>query len=255
MGYDMKEAILNNLQELLKEGEAVLKTKYVTSMGITCVNHGNFTAWRSKVLTLIDGYNLKCEPIKQCILDCQYAYPSNVTSIQQYINAIKDSINSGSISIVQKKEFANVALLETIFDRFHKVARQLRSRYSGRLTLEINDEYDVQDLLHALLVLAFDDVRREEWTPSYAGGAVRADFLLKDCQTVIEVKKTRPSMTAKTLGDELIIDREKYKAHPDCKQLYCFVYDPEGRLGNPVGIKRDLEKDNEGYIKVFIKPE
>ena len=166
-----------------------------------------------------------------------------------------DSINRGTISIVQKIEFDGLTILENIFDRFHRIARQLRSRHASRATLEIDDEYDVQDLLHALLLLHFDDVRTEEWTPSYAGSAARTDFLLKDYQTVIEVKKTRPTMTAKTLGEELIVDREKYKAHPDCKQLYCFVYDPEGKLGNPVGIKRDLEKDNEGYIKVFIKPE
>jgi hypothetical protein len=72
---------------------------------------------------------------------------------------------------------------------------------------------------------------------------------------VIEVKKTRETMTAKALGEELLIDREKYRVHPDCKQIYCFVYDPEGMLGNPVGIKHDLEEGHENYIKVFIRPE
>lgn len=80
------------------------------------------------------------------------------------------------------------------------------------------------------------------------------DFLLKDFGIVIEVKKTRESMTAKDLGEQLIIDREKYKTHPDCRKIYCFVYDPQGYLGNPIGIKRDLEKGNEDYIKVFIRP-
>ncbi|WP_372158665.1 hypothetical protein ACCP96_22170 [Xanthomonas campestris pv. fici] len=26
------------------------------------------------------------------------------------------------------------------------------------------------------------------------------------------------------------------------QQLVCFIYDPEGRIGNPVGLERDLEK-------------
>ena len=81
------------------------------------------------------------------------------------------------------------------------------------------------------------------------------DFLLKDEGIIIEVKKTRDSMTSKKLGEELIIDREKYKTHPDCRKMYCFVYDPEGLLGNPSGIKKDLEKGDEGFIKVFIRPE
>ena len=103
--------------------------------------------------------------------------------------------------------------------------------------------------------LHFDDVRAEEWTPSYAGSSVRVDFLLKDYQTFIEVKKTRPTMTERELGEQLIVDCEKYKSHQDCKTLYCFVYDPEGYLGNPIGIKNDLEKAHEGFIKVFIIPE
>ena len=56
---------------------------------------------------------------------------------------------------------------------------------------EIKDEYDVQDLLNALLRLNFDDVRPEEYTPSYAGSSTRVDFLLKKEKIVIEVKKTR----------------------------------------------------------------
>lgn len=75
--------------------------------------------------------------------------------------------------------------------RFHEVAKQLRIRHANRNTVEVQDEYDVQDLTHALLRIFFDDVRDEEWTPSYAGGASRMDFLLPDEQTVLEVKKTR----------------------------------------------------------------
>ena len=45
-------------------------------------------------------------------------------------------------------------------------------------------------LLHALLLLYFDDIRAEEWTPSYAGKSARMDFLLKNEGVVIEVKKT-----------------------------------------------------------------
>jgi REase_DpnII-MboI len=52
----------------------------------------------------------------------------------------------------------------------------------------MKDEYDVQDSLHALLKLHFDDVRREEWTPSYAGSQSRMDFLLKREKIVVETK-------------------------------------------------------------------
>jgi hypothetical protein len=45
-----------------------------------------------------------------------------------------------------------------ICNNFHKVVKQLRSRHDKRPTLEVNDEYDVQDLLHSLLHLHFVDI-------------------------------------------------------------------------------------------------
>lgn len=143
--------------------------------------------------------------------------------------------------------------LERIFTRFREVAIQLTRRHDKRPTIIIENEYDVQDLLHALLKLFFDDVRPEEWTPSYAGGAVRTDFLIPEIKTIIEVKKTRDSMNDKKVGEELIIDIEKYQNHPDCDKIYCFVYDPDRILNNPAAIKKDLEKKHEGLVKVFIE--
>lgn len=67
------------------------------------------------------------------------------------------------------KSLTSIQSLERLIKRFHIVALQLGHRYDNRETLIIQDEYDVQDLLHALLKTVFDDVRREEVTPSYAG--------------------------------------------------------------------------------------
>jgi len=148
-----------------------------------------------------------------------------------------------------------LSLLERLCLRFHAAARTLQDRHDGRTTLEVNDEYDVQDLLHAFLRLHFDDIRPEEWTPSYAGRSSRVDFLLKAERIVVEAKKTRASMKAGELGEQLIIDRARYEQHPDCDTLVCFVYDPEGRIGNPAGIERDLENHTGGIkVRVIIAP-
>lgn len=146
-------------------------------------------------------------------------------------------------------------LVEKICSRFHLVAKQMRTRHADRGTLYVNDEYDVQDLLHSLLHIYFEDIRPEEWTPSYAGSSSRVDFLLKDEKIVIEVKKTRQTLKAKDVGEELIVDSQRYRAHPDCKKLLCFVYDPEGWISNPRGLENDLNKKEEDFeIKVLIVP-
>jgi len=143
-------------------------------------------------------------------------------------------------------------LLDSLIDRFHLVAKQLRERHDDRDTLDIADEYDTQDMLHALLKVYYDDIRPEEWNPSYAGGSSRSDFLLKEQKIIIEVKKTRSGLKSKQVGEQLIIDIARYKTHPDCKTLYCFVYDPEGYISNPRGIENDLNK-TDGDLKVKVK--
>jgi len=163
--------------------------------------------------------------------------------------SIKGQISVGS---EDKKRFDGI---EIIANRFHVVVMQLRQRHGNRNTLDVNDEYDVQDLFHSLLCLYFNDIRSEEWVPSYAGSASRSDFLLPEIYAVIEIKKTRPSMTTKELGDQLLIDIAKYKKHPQCGRLICFVYDPEGRVANPRGIETDLSDcDKDIDVRTIIVP-
>jgi hypothetical protein len=151
----------------------------------------------------------------------------------------------------KKLEFAgslvdSVRTVATIGQRFLDVSRQLEHRHGGRSTIKITDEYDSQDLLHGLLRVFFDDIRREEWNPTYAGGASRMDFLIPRYKLAIELKLSRASMTAKQLGEELIVDITKYRSHPDVRHLVCLVFDQIGQLQNPRGIERDLSIPKEG---------
>lgn len=131
-------------------------------------------------------------------------------------------------------------LLLALCTRFHLFAEQLKLRHGSRQTIDVADEYDVQDLLHALLKLHFDDVRPEEVTPSVAGKSGRMDFLLKGEHVVVEVKMTRKGLDQKKVGDELIVDMRRYQAHPDVRTLICLVYDPGGYCTSPNALERDL---------------
>ncbi len=133
-----------------------------------------------------------------------------------------------------------IALLHTLCRRFPLFARELAQRHGGRPGFEINDEYDVQDAIHALLRLHFDDVRPEENVPSYGGSRTRLDFLLKREKTIIETKMTRAGLTQRKLVEELTSDKAHYRRHPDCEVLVCFVYDPAGRVDNPAALETDL---------------
>ncbi len=146
-------------------------------------------------------------------------------------------------------------MLERLCSRFHLVAERLRSRHADRETLHVEDEHDVQDLLHALLNLEHDDVQLEEWTPSYTGGGPRTDFLLKLERIVVQAKMSRSDFGAKELEEQLAVDMQRYRQHPACGTLVTFIYDPEGRIGNPRGIENDFSGDKDGpAVRVIIAP-
>lgn len=147
-------------------------------------------------------------------------------------------------------------LLEVIVRGLRRAMHPLTHRRKGVQPLSFGNEYDVQDLLHALLRPWISDIRPEEFTPSYAGSSTRMDFLLPAHRLVVETKIVRDRAHAKRLGDELIVDIEHYRRHPSCRGLWCVVYDPDNLITNAQGLK-DLEgsrssNDGEVTVSVFV---
>ena len=57
--------------------------------------------------------------------------------------------------------------------------------------------------------------------------------------------------------DELIVDIDHYRKHPDCDTLRCVVYDPDHLIRNAEGLKNDLEgnrssKDGTVMVKALV---
>jgi hypothetical protein len=82
------------------------------------------------------------------------------------------------------------------------------------------------------------------------------DFLLKREQVVVEVKMTRKGLDQKELIIQLTEDKERYRSHPDCKALVCFIYDPTGVCDNPAALESDLSVTDGGYrVSVVVAPQ
>jgi hypothetical protein len=144
---------------------------------------------------------------------------------------------------------------KNLCQRFHAVARQLRLRGEYRPTISVEDEIDVQDLIHALLRQHFEDIGTDEWTPGYGDGASRTTFLINHDRLAIVVKKTRTGLTRKDLTEQVRADAERYRARGRCTQLLCFIYDPEGRIGNPRGLENELASNTEHFtVDVIVAP-
>jgi hypothetical protein len=152
----------------------------------------------------------------------------------------------------RKKDEEDLDKLLHLLGRFHRVAQRLRDRHGGRDTLEIKDEYDVQDLLYGLLQIDFDDVRAEESSPSHVGGNSRIDFVLRLPGILLEAKMTSAQLRDKKLGDELLIDIGRYKEYPGIQHFVIFIYDRADHVGNKQGMIRDLVRHSTPQFRISV---
>lgn len=148
-------------------------------------------------------------------------------------------------------------LLRLVIRGLPRAMQPLIHRRKGSQPLSFSSEYDIQDLLHALLRPWISDIRPEEFTPSYAGSNTRMDFLLPVHNLVIETKRVRDKAHASKVGNELITDIEHYRKHQNADHLWCVIFDPELFISNPKGMINDLEgsrstPDGNVNVKVII---
>jgi hypothetical protein len=160
-------------------------------------------------------------------------------------------------TVAPAKPRAVEELLEVIVRGLRRAMHPLTHRRKGAQSLAFGNEYDVQDLPHSMLRPWISDMRPEEFTPSYAGSSTRMDLLLPVHGLVIETKIIRDRVHARRVGDELIIDIDHYRKHPDCRRLWCVIYDPDHLITNADGLKNDLEgdrsaKDGNCHVRLFV---
>jgi REase_DpnII-MboI len=147
---------------------------------------------------------------------------------------------------------ASLAIITRLLRRFPVLVRELGIRHGQRPAMaQVNDEYDVQDLLRGILAGLFGDVRGEEPTPSHGGLASRMDLFLKDEKIVIETKMTRAGLNQRKVAEELAVDKELYRSHDGCRVLVCFVYDPGRHLRSPAALENDLT-DLSGPVPTIV---
>lgn len=191
------------------------------------------------------------QDVERALLDRTLTRPVPLNDVAEAAAAYISALRIRDRTLAPKALMDDLEKVLILCRRFPLVSDALRKRYRGRPPLEMTDEYDVQDLLHGILRLHFDDVRPEEYTPSYAGKHSRVDFLLPRERIVVEVKMTRNGLGQKDVIDQLLIDVGRYSKLHHIDTLVCLVFDPERRCANPKGIESDVENSG-GRLKVRV---
>lgn len=191
------------------------------------------------------------EAVESALLDRILTRPLPLNDVTEAAAAYVSALRIRDRTLAPKALMDDLEKVLILCRRFPIMSDTLRKRYGGRPPLEMTDEYDVQDLLHGILRLHFDDVRPEEYTPSYAGKHSRVDFLLPRERMVVEAKMTRNGLGQKDVIDQLLIDVGRYSKMDHIETLVCLVFDPERRCTNPKGIESDVENSG-GRLKVRV---
>lgn len=206
-------------------------------------------------ILLLAGIDLAFGPIGTAIVDMERQV---INHLLQGDVTIGDAVEAATLYVLLHRARDRVLLnsdsatpterIIALGRRFPLFVERLSSRQRGRAPIQIQDEYDVQDMLHALLKLHFDNVRPEEHTPSYGGSSSRVDFFLPNERIVVEAKMTRANLGQKEVVDQLIIDATRYAQMDGVDTLICLVYDPTRRCSNPRTVETDVEKSSTRLI-------
>ena len=144
----------------------------------------------------------------------------------------------------------DVELVMQLCRRLPATARVLANRDRKKPPFEIEDEYDVQDLLHSVLRAFLKSAVVEE--PLGKVGAVRsgrADLAIEDLGTIVEVKYARGPRDQVRLVEEFAQDVQLYVKWPHLQYFIYYVYN-SGDLRDPEALER-LSGDREVEGKRF----
>jgi hypothetical protein len=144
-----------------------------------------------------------------------------------------------------------LAALDRLLRRLPRAVRQLRVRHGGRPAFRVEDEYDLADLLRALLPLSFDDVRPEGRTPSYAAGT-RTDFVLAAEQTVVTAKRVSTAADEPGLAAQVAEDAGYYERRGGVQRLVVLIHDPERHLPEPARFESACRRDDDLMVRCVV---
>jgi hypothetical protein len=148
---------------------------------------------------------------------------------------------SPPLSIVRRTALEYVL---SVIDSFPACTEILASRARDRPPFVIGDEYDVQDLFHALVRPTVPDLVPEDTTPKLAGKWSRLDFTSKATRLGFELKHVKSVNHATTVREELLIDEATYHEHPYIDTVVAFISDPHQYISNALrpAFERDLSR-------------
>ena len=120
---------------------------------------------------------------------------------------------------------ADIELAELVCSRIGQGAQSLANRRQGKAPLELKDEYDGQDLLHAVLRCYFKYPVRENPLPKVgAAASTRADLSIDELGLIVEAKFARGPSDQGRIEREIAEDLVFYTQWEKLRYLFFVIF-------------------------------
>lgn len=172
---------MKTIDELIKEGYEIKKSSMKNGYVGKYISSEKYQHW-----------------LEYCTRYLQQIYPNDIQTDrfaeiakkangngEEYFNSLIGILNAMKEIPVISRDTNIDSILEKILKNFHRCAKSILNRHGGRETLEIKDEYDVQDLLQGILRLFIDDVRPEDYVPQVTQEEIREQIFIYHSITLI----------------------------------------------------------------------
>lgn len=183
-----------------------------------------------------------------------YLRPAELKGVESIIENVISFLEEKNRNVASSSANKQMDILTLLFQNFHKFAKQLKVRQNNAESIIIEDEYALQDFVHAVLRLHFNRVENEFALPTYCGKTSRIDFYLKEERIGIEVKLASETLKEEKLRKQLIEDKEQYLKSGFFDEIVFFVYNPQMTLNKPEVLYDIEEQTNSCTVTVIVAP-
>lgn len=147
--------------------------------------------------------------------------------IDVQLQILLEDIESTLVKIRYIDKSADEVVRDILNNFSNAIQKIIKNRRKDHPNFEIEDEYDVQDILYVILKSVFPNLRDEDAIPKVGAKTSKIDLIIREETILIEVKMIKEKDSNEThFIEQLKVDFESYHECKWLRKLFCFVYDP-----------------------------
>ncbi len=240
-------------RQLIEQGEKIGKISDILEL------REKYEVWKDAVLRYASQDEMVLERCRVQLHVMENPFESEQEKRDKYLSCIKRVLNIIQEETGVRNVWKENAVLETVISNFDLYLQNMfRVVPENKATLKkeilnqivINNEYDVQHIMYAVIKALYPSARREV-NQDTGYGTVRYDIVIEEIDTVIEIKCTRKDHTENKLYRELGEDGFFYK----CSKLIIYIYDKQNVIHDVNNFVKTLERTKETAgkeVKVYV---